>query len=197
MNDFSETKVQTTVGLWWNVFSTHLAAWQGTSAGCRALSGASCGSRSFSSSWSWKLKSRQFQQFHLPSDWFLPDNSCIDLILPVLENSLLRGLLLIVGLLQLDLERGKGHELDSLLQEIEIPDWSWSWTVHWWTPCCRWTWRKMSFHRKVSWCFIYDSDIFKLVVKWEPVPVIDVLALGLFRKNSRFPTGQWLLKEFN
>ena len=38
---------------------------------------------------------------------YVPDNGCINLILSVLENSLLRCFLLIVGFLQLDLQNEK------------------------------------------------------------------------------------------
>ena len=55
-------------------------------------------------------------KFHLHrKSTLLPDNGRVNLILPVLENSFLCGLLLIIGLLQLDLEERQGHDLDSLL----------------------------------------------------------------------------------
>ena len=49
----------------------------------------------------------------------LPDYGCVDLILPVLENSLLCRLLLIIRLLQLDLEKG-GRGMISNLSLIHI-----------------------------------------------------------------------------
>ena len=55
-------------------------------------------------------------KFHLQrKSTLLPDNGRVNLILPVLENSFLCGLLLIIGLLQQDVEERQGHDLDSLL----------------------------------------------------------------------------------
>ena len=53
----------------------------------------------------------------------LPDNGCVNLVLPVLENSLLCRLLLIIRLLQLDLEGREGHDIDSWLLSLNGNTW--------------------------------------------------------------------------
>ena len=93
----------------------------------------------------------------------LPDNGCIDLILPVLENSLLCRLLLIICLLQLDLERsmtvsqserGSRH---SYLVDLDLVE-----------------------------------SVGEVLVVGEPVSVIDVFTFRYLGQHSRLPTRQRL-----
>ena len=78
-------------------------------------------------SWSWCQKKMLA---------LLPHNGGVNLVLPVLEHSLLGGFLFVVGLLQLDLENTWSVWV-SLVLTLHVPDWSWSCKERWWSLCCR------------------------------------------------------------